>query len=631
MQSLDGRTPRRTAFVKTSDSAWLYCLVVLLPCLGAVAGYYDNRDLLLLVYLMAGLSVFMAYFRMQEKSADRIYPLLLVAVALSLLLSGTLFSAYIPHNDIRVEFMLFQQVDRSGLWTPTNADPYNSALSVTILPSVVNIVSSIDGTTVFKVIYPSLFAIVPLLLYKIYRNIMAPIGAFVSAFVFLFFPGTFLETPVVARQMIAELIIVLLFWLLISPEFGKTRLRTVLVIFLTLGLVISHYSVALIYIFLIAFSLVAARIIPRFRRVRLFGNINLLAISLVSTVAWFIFIAGGIVLANLTASLSGIITNLPNLFKAGATPLELYQALGVTGVNFSILHLANRAIQYLVVLCLIIGFAVYLRKRPSNPRENSLVLLTLASMCFLAAAVFLPSLANLLNLSRIYSITLLLLSPCFYFGAEAIVAGFVRMFGRVWALLGRKPVRIRVRMRIGWKLPATILFLYLIFASGWVWAVTLDTPTSLVLDGQRMENSPNRTIQTAYFTYYVLPHDVAGAQWISSNTVTMVEICADVVSQRNLASYAGYEAGGPVFHGKNVTVPGSKGAANGDCNLNDYVYVSLMNIVTGTGTGGHPESENTLSGRQPYLLTDVNGTLVSLLAQNRVYSDGSVIYVLQHP
>jgi uncharacterized membrane protein len=440
---------------------------------------------------------------------------------------------------------------------------------------------------------------------------MSPTGAFISVLVFLFFPGTFLETAVVARQMVAELIMVLLFWLIASAEFRRTRFQAVLVILMTVGLVISHYSVALIYIFLIGFSLLAAKIVPKFRRARLMGNINLLALSLVAALAWFLFTAGGIVLGNFTASLWGVITDLTNFFHPTGRPLEVYQALGVTEVNYSVIHLVNRGVQYMVPVCITIGFVVYLLKKPGNSGEKALGLLIPASMCFLIAAVVLPNLAAILNISRIYSITLLLLSPCFYFGADSIM----NCFWRTLAFLTREPRKIRIPR----GLPAVILFLYLIFASGWMWAVTLDTPTSLVLDSQRIASSPEHVLEVPYYIYYTLPQDVAAAQWIGSETsLSTLEICADLNSQKDLASYAGYETNGPlsILHG---------GRLEG-CKLNDYVYVSVMNFVTGLvaapSAAGPSISESTLS----YYVAEMNGTILTLSGENRIYSDGAAIY-----
>src|SRR5208337_4570706 len=114
---------------------------------------------------------------------------------------------------IHQEFALFQQVTQQGSWTPQVSILYNAALSVTILPAIISTVSSIDGVSIFKIVYPLLFSLVPMILYRTYRKIMSPGAAFLSVFVFISYPTSYIELTQLGRQMIAELIMILLLWL----------------------------------------------------------------------------------------------------------------------------------------------------------------------------------------------------------------------------------------------------------------------------------------------------------------------------------------------------------------------------------------------------------------------------------
>src|SRR5208337_4026207 len=121
-----------------------------MPCLSVLAGYYMNHDLLLLVYVIIGLTAFASSFRVRESFGDRFFPVLLVSIALSLLMSGALISNYVPHNDMLGELIVYMQVVQMGFWQSQVSVLYNSALSVTILPLIISEVSSIDGSTVFR-------------------------------------------------------------------------------------------------------------------------------------------------------------------------------------------------------------------------------------------------------------------------------------------------------------------------------------------------------------------------------------------------------------------------------------------------------------------------------------------------
>ena len=592
---------------KNSDPVWLLCLVVFLPCLSVLGGYYINQDLLLLVYLVAGLTVFVAHFRMRETFADWFLPILLVSIALSLLMSGALISEYIPHSDMLGEFILYLQTAQVGFWKSQTNILYNSALSVTILPLIISEVSSIKGSVVFKVIYPCLFAIVPLMLYKIYRKIMPPAASFISVFVFLSFPSTYFEMLSLGRQMIAELIMVLLAWILLTPRFRKARAGAILVVLLTTGLVISHYSLALIYVGLIGFSYIASRIFAKFSKA---ADVNLLAISVVTAAAWFFLAAGGIVLHTAIDMSTAIVSSFSDFFGTASRPTELYSAVGLTSVNYGILHLANRGIQYLVLLCIIVGFVTYILQKSGKSGKEVMISLMVAAMFLLIAAVALPFLGSTLNLSRIYSVSLLFLSPCFYFGANAITSGLKRVCARL--------TRNRVQIKIGWLVPLVIMFSYLIFTSGWVWAVTSDVPTSLVLDMRHMAKNPDENVRFEYYAYYIQSQDVAAGGWIRAYS-NGGSVCADLKSQLTVVILYGGEVQGPDLDHRQA------------CDQAKYTYLSIMNLataLTASPSGFFGIGSTSLLGHESYFVLPVNYTTAPFLphTENRIYSDGGTFY-----
>jgi len=519
-------------------------------------------------------------------------------------MSGALIPNYIPQGDVLGEFILYRQIAQLGFWQSQTSVLYNSALSVTILPSIISQVTSIDGSTVFLVVYPFVFAIVPAVLYKIYRGIMSPVASFISVFFFLSYPSTYFEMLSLGRQMIGELVMVLLLWLLLTPRFRKSRAGAILVVLLTTGLVISHYSLTLIYLGLIGFSYGAS---AKSRAI----NSNFFAISFVTAAAWFLLAAGGIVLHTAVGMSTVIASSLTDFFGSASRPSEVYSAVGLTTVNYGVLHLANRGIQYLVILCIVVGFLTYFLKKPDRSGKEAIIPLMAASMFLLIAAVALPFLGSTLTISRIYSISLLFLSPCFYFGASKITSGFSRVCG----LLTRNRVRIKTK----WLAPAAIIFLYLIFTSGWVWAVTSDTPTSLVLDLRHTANYyPDATVRFEYYSYYVQSQDVAAGGWIRSYSNGGL-ICADLKSQLTVVVLYGGQTRGPDLDHFQA------------CEQAAYVYVSVTNSVIGLATsqaGTFGLGSASLVGHETFFIVPVNVTIAPLLphTENRIYSDGGTIY-----
>ena len=591
-----------------SDPVWLLSLAVILPCLGVLGGYFINHILLLIVYVIVGLTVFVAHFRMRETFADWFFPIFLVSIDFCLLMSGALIPAYIPHSDMLGEFTLYLQTLQTGFWQSQTSLLYNSALSVTILPLVVSKVSSIDGSIVFRVIYPCVFAIVPLVLYRIYRKILSPTTSFISVFVFLSFPSSYFEMLSLGRQMIGELIMVLLLWIILTPRFRKSRAGAILVVLLTLGLAISHYSLAMIYLGVITFSYILSRAFTKFSNA---ANTNLLVLSIVTTAAWFLLAAGGIVLHTAISMSTVIFSSLADFFSPASRPGELYSALGTSEVNYSFLHLTNRGIQYLVLLCIVIGFVVYARRKNTQFGKEAMIPMMTAAMFLLLGAVALPFVGSTLKITRIYSISLLFLSPCFIFGANSITS----VLSRVWVRVTRNRVRIKIR----WVVPAAILFVYLIFSSGWVWAVTSDTPTSLVLDLRHMADyTKDPTVQLEYYGYYIQSQDAAAGAWIKSYG-NGGSVCADEKAQATVVVLFGGEKQGPDLYRPQT------------CDEANYVYVSLMNSAIGLATsqsGQFGLNVNSLVGHESYFIIPLNETTAPTLpgTENRIFSDGGTFY-----
>jgi len=585
-----------------SHRAWVLGAIVVLPVAAAFGSYYGSRDLLVLVYLIAAASAFAVLFVPQGESEDRFFIVLTEAIALSLLFSTTLMSPYISGYDMNQEFQLFQQVQQSGVWIPQISLLYNTALSVTVLPSTVSLVSGLNGTVVFKIIYPALYSIVPVLLYKIYRRFLNPKAAFLSVFAFLAYPASYVEITQLGREMVAETLLVMLVLLLILPRIRRTRSGVLLLVMFTFGIVVSHYSLALIFLGILVFSYILSQLsFLKSRQIGTLASLDIISISFVAAACWFLLVAGGIVFQQLSTNLSAVISGLSDFVSPTSRAVEVTGALGLTYVSFTPLHLLNRAVQYVGVLFVLVGFMVFVHQRRQSQVTQILVLPTLVSMGLLLSAVILPNLSFSLNLSRIYQLSLVFLSPCFYLGATK--------FTSVLKRIGEHSEEDRGgQMRSNHMLPAVILFTYLIFTSGWVWAVTGDVvPTSVVLDAKRMANSPLNQVKAQYYDWYIVPQDVAATIWLRSNYDPTRLVCADLLSRYHvLTSYGGFSREGPALN------------PQGRCQLRQqYVFLSYLNTVGGIGVS------RTQYGSA--IWPDTN-TVNMVNNENRIYSDGATIY-----
>ena len=143
-----------------------------------------------------------------------------------------------------------------------------------------------------------------------------------------------------------------------------------------------------------------------------------------------------------------------------------------------------------------------------------------------------------------------------------------------------------------WRpLAASLLFLFLLFDSGWVWAVSMDAPTSYLLDSERMAHySRDPEVIVSFYGYYTSTEDVAGARWLnrqvsSSSTISNVasSVCADWYTRDELlVSYGGLPHPGP-------SVP--ENFLPDKCDFREgYVYLSFVNTVYGVGSRDNPRN-----------------------------------------
>jgi uncharacterized membrane protein len=589
---------------ETSDrdlNPWVVSLIVLLPCVSATAAYLGLHDVLLIIFLVVGLCAFVAILKGSSNIDDRLVMMLVWSIGLSLILSSTLASDYIRGFDINEEYLVAIQTSVTGVWSTQSTDPYTSVLSVAILPAMINSLSALSMLQIFKFLYPAVFSLVPVILYKITRKILAPGAAFLSAFLFMSYEVFYDLMLGLARQEIGEVLLALLVLVLLSPAISKGVSGKLSLILLMVGFAVSHYSLVYIFIIILAYCCLTSR---AFRRTE---GLMLLGLMLVAGLAWYSFAAGGFEIFTLgryiISSISGILTS--GIFSSSSSPQQVLEAVGAAPVSPGPLQVLNRWTQIIVQLCLVLGFFVLLFKK-KNPVEQKMFPLMTGGLILLGGSIAIPGLSATLGLNRIYHIALLFISPLFIYAVEGVELGLRRAGSHLQ--IRRQPRLHSAAQRQALHLAAVILFFYFLFVSGWFTAVTAGAPTSYVLDANRMRYSTNPTVAELYYDDFNVLPDIDGAVWLRSYAGVSRSVCADIIARIHvLQSYGEFPAiGRPYF---TDYIP------NGCQSPNAFVYLSEFNNLYRLGF--------TFEGTFP--VSDISQTLLKM---NRVYSnDGATVYV----
>lgn len=568
-------------------------IIVIIPFIFGILGslYADVYIELLMVAsiaLLYGLIVFSGAF-----TSIRSMSLVLFVISLTLLLQVLLTSRYIMGWDANTEFYVFKLTADSGHWSllsiATNsitASNYNSMLSITILPSIFYSLMHVSGEVVFKSIYPFVFSLVPVALFVIYLKQFGKTASILSVLFFvsgsLVFYG--FEPLSLNRQIVGMLFLVLSILVILDSTmpFGKRRL-----LFIVFGaaLIISHYSLALIYLFLVLFLYLRSRI-KKFD-----GNIldfRLVSLLFILTFVWYSFtvsIAFSIAQA-LKGIIAGFISDFGNItsrvgpYLSGSHPALSSGVIFAGYTNWSFLILPN-VLVVIGMIGLITGFFVKSTKWFIDPKYRDICLLS----CFiLLLCIVVPNFATNFNITRFYAITMLFLSPCIVMGGELIADAVKALWTRVASrnfVVNTKRVNVK---RI------TKIFLYIVILgyffsqSGFVNIVSGAVPLSYSLDYTRANSSQDQAVQIDFSFAYIPQQNVLSANWLLSHKSESVSVFADYVSETNVLVSYGLIPSKLLFYLTNTTVP----------QPGSFIYLGSLNIKDGvitTPTGFFNTSE----------------------------------------
>lgn len=483
------------------------------------------------IYIMIGVICIAAILVAFNKLEERYYPYLVFGIGLALLYQTTLMSPGLVGTDVHYEYYFAWQAQTQG-WDISIPHSYNSAFgTVFVAPQLANLLH-IDVLWIFKVLYPLLFAFVPLLLYYIYKGQFGAKVAFLSAFFFVIIPTYILEMVGIPRQQLAELMFTICAFLIIT---SKLRLGIkVPLIVLCAGLGIAfHYTMGPI----ILLSLAGCALVLLFFKRRTFPVRYMCIILVLITaigVGYYSSVASGSPLRLIAQATSSQISKIEQMLPGDPTdvttpttpltpttpPMDepdvdepkdrdekeqqipdtatmsgmdpfVRVALGLDFFEASLTGKAFRVFQYLTQICIILGIIQLIRRRRMYSPEYLAFITT--SIVLLLACVVIPRFASVINTTRMYHIILIFLAPAIILGGQLIF----------------RNVRV---------LAVALLIPYFLFTSGVVFEAAqvkdisvIDTPYSYSLSHQRV---PVTIVSTR--------NDIAVRDWAVRNDIVPI-------------------------------------------------------------------------------------------------------------
>ncbi len=545
----------------------LFALLPFLAILGAqlVNSYNNNIVLLLLIAIISLAPVLLITFRVVPEDY---YPFIVCMISVSVLFHLALISSSIWGWDTRLEYYMYKVVAANGVWNPiAPLFSYNSVLSVTILPAIYGLVLNIEGTWIFKVIFPLFFSLVPLALFQIFQKQFDRRVAFLAVFFFMAVAPFFNLLLQLGKQLMSEVFFALFLVALLDDKLDPP-VKKILVIIFGASIVVSHYATSYLFM-LVMFSSYILLLILRKKSAAITMTLTILFI--VFPVAWYMYSAGGISTYNLVHLTYNVFNGVGEFFL---DPMSRYSFYLIAAKEKVLLH---QILVYLYVIsqfCIAIGFSVlflnWLRKKSSSI-SNEYMVFSAVLFIFMVLSAVMPRLSGITDVPRSFHISLLLLAPFGVYGSVIIIRQAQRISLKLKNFLVQPRHSPLNHISNNLLIPFSIFLLpVFLFTTGFVYEAFNDpAPTSIALSRDKVE--------LAVYSQ----RDEAGASWIANSRGHDAVIYCDTNSQPLFSPYVGeyiYAEGvvEPLYTGSvdNVEVV-SKVPAN------SYVYLNEFNVKKG--------------------------------------------------
>jgi len=473
------------------------------------------------------------------------YPFAIFIISLCLLYQTTLQTPYLIGSDIYTEYFYYNLVSISGIWDPGTSGIVNSCLSITMLAPLYSIFMNIAGVWIFKAVYPFIFALMPVVLFQVFRLQAGPRVSFLAVFFFLAVPTFSLEMISLCRQQVAELFLVLLILLLVERRLLVLP-KFIMACIFAAGIIVSHYGIGTIGFIYMALLLPLVLVIRSNWFRRLWGWLSQNAIGLPSAflslpvwalallvafffvfgLFWYVFTASGVNFTRLvefmtmhSTEISSAFTQIldfnaaiARFFDFSGRDVLVRTALGLDFADASLQGRIFRVIQLLTQLLLILGIIRLIFKPAGLKFVPEYLALCIINGMLLAGCILLPGFAERFNTTRMYHLALITLAPFVILGCIAVWEACIYI--KLAPIRSNSHPTNTLNVENGTAIIVLIILLpYFIFCSGLVFELSgqsitdrVDTPYSIALSKYRLD-----------LTSSFGARDGAAATWLSQN------------------------------------------------------------------------------------------------------------------
>lgn len=408
-----------------SDKALLLAIFIpIIPLIGTKYQDYYFQDNLFNVVMVAYIALYTLLYSIDIIKNSNNEHLIIFFISLGLLYQYSLISHYIFGYDTHFEYFTTNQVLNNAVWNPAAfAFGTNQMLSSTVYPVYFVKLLDISLTYFLKFVYPVLFSFVPFAVYLLYRNLTNKKFAFLSVLFFMFQPFFFSQMIMNFKQGIAEIFFATFFLLIFYKKIDETT-KTVYMILCFFSVVVSHYGISYFLGGYLILYTTATYIINSYS-----SKHTHFLLKNTKTIIYFVLLASwGIHLAlSSTNGLIHLFVKIYDSINADFFSLDnrhpsVLSELGMNPDEFDFLRKVNANVIRFTHFTILIGAAKmcydYYKKRDIL---IDTIIFTSISIIILLMCIFLPYFSQVMQVGRIYHVTLFVLVLSFSYGFSTLI------------------------------------------------------------------------------------------------------------------------------------------------------------------------------------------------------------------
>ena len=397
----------------------------------------NNFILMFLLFLIPAYVIFVCFFN--QKFSNRLYPVVIFLISISLLLMYMLRFPHIYGVDVHSEYYFFQMTLSNLHWSILGGTHslLNACLSISLLPAIYQSIMNLNAQEyLFKYVYVSICSFGPLAIYALSKKYVGNLYAFIASFFFVS-QVTFLTTTVNPRTAIAIFFAALAIMVFFNDKIDPLKRRILFIVFM-LSVVVSHYSTAYIFFFIMLFSWFAVEIFSKRFTFKKITTLTVVLLFFAFIFFWYSQVTETVFNAGVNF-VGDTFINLNEFFIEESRADALVHLAGQE-LTYPILSRVNLAVTWGTFILIGIGVLTMIKrykemivisnvklKKPDFLKtkfEMEYLAMALACAGLLVIMVALPFVSKGYYIHRLYLLMIIILSVCFIMGSMTLAKYF---------------------------------------------------------------------------------------------------------------------------------------------------------------------------------------------------------------